>query len=147
MVRLQYGRRRPFFCFDNEQDFYEAYGFLCNITRHYIKFQWEYNADSGAWGNEGRVLFNKIPNCDLDYNPKPVSLSNRLTAGWGTQIAYRLNCNDYINELVNNYGFVVDPNRPGNINTRTAQGLIPPTYPQAYVPTQFLEAFNRGYNM
>ncbi len=145
MARLVYGRRAPYLRFANDQEFFEAYGFLCNNALHRLDFQWEYNAGSGAWGNEGRIHFKKTNN-GTAYFPMPNALANRLTAGRGN-ISNRLNCNDFIVELVHNYGFSINPNRPGNQNTRSAQGLIPPTNPTTYVPQQYLADYQRGYNM
>ena len=145
MVRLQYGKRNPRLVFNSESDFFEAYGFLCNAQKHGLEFQWEFNANSGAWGNEGRIHFLRVG--FLDYSPKPVTFQNRLTAGRGGNIIFRLNCNDYITELVSNYGFNVNPRKPGNSITRSPQGLIPPTMPLQYVPSQYVADYNRGFNL
>lgn len=146
MARLTFGQRAPYLQFANDSEFFEAYGFLCNTSKHHLEFQWEFNANSGAWGNEGRIHFLKA-NGNLAYTPIPNSLNNRLTAGrWGNPV-YRLNCNDYIKELVGYYGFTVNPMKPGNIITRTAQGLIPPANPMNYVPRAYIADYNRGYNM
>lgn len=145
MARLVYGSRAPYFRFANDHEFFEVYGFLCNIDRHGLDFQWEYNEGSGAWGNEGRIHFYQTLN-GSPYNPMPTVLHNRLTAGRGS-IVNRVNCNDFINELVYNYGFSINPSRPGNAMTRTAQGLVPPPNPEDYVPEQYLPDYDRGYNM
>lgn len=145
MARLVYGARAPYLAFANDADFFETYGFLCNNYRHRLEFQWEYNANSGAWGNEGRIHFLQT-NLGTAYNPIPNTLQNRLTAGRGN-IANRLNCNDFISELVNFYGFRINPSRPGNPVTRTAQGLLPPLNPSIYVPQQYFNDYQRGYNM
>ena len=81
------------------------------------------------------------------YNPIPYPLELRLKSGRGYNIIYRVNCNDFIKELVINYGFYVNPARPGNIATRTPQGLLPPPNPEDYVPEEYWEDFLRGYNM
>ena len=146
MARLTFGKRKPYLQFANDSEFFEAYGFLCNTSKHKLEFQWEYNANSGAWGNEGRIHFLQA-NGNSAYSPIPIPLNKRLTAGrWGNPV-YRLNCNDYIKELVTNYGFMVNPSKPGNIVTRSAQGLIPPANPTNYVPSAYLADFSRGYNM
>lgn len=145
MVKLKYGKRKPYLIFNSDCDFFETYGFLCNHIKHKLSFQWEYNANSGAWGNEGRIHFYKT-NIG-SYAPKPIALSNRLTAGRGVNLIHRLNCNDFIKELVNNYGFAVNPNKPGNAVNRSPQGLIPPANPLAFVPNQYIADYNRGYNM
>ena len=145
MAKLIYGNRHPYWNFANDAEFFKALGFLCNATKHNLQFQWEYNSNSGAWGNEGRIHFLECPNGNA-YQPMPIVLTQRLTAGRGN-IAHRINCNDFIKELVNNYGFYVNPAKPGNVITRTAQGLLPPSNPSSYVPPQYLSDFNIGYNM
>ena len=145
MARLIYGARNPRLVFASDADFFETYGFLCNDNIHRLEFQWEYNANSGAWGNEGRIHFLQT-NIGAAYNPMPIILQNRLTAGRGN-IANRLNCNDFITELVNSYGFQINPSKPGNLVTRSAQGLLPPLNPTIYVPQQYLNDYQRGYNM
>ncbi len=137
-----FGQRAPYLQFANDNDFFEAYGFLCNNTKHQLEFQWEYNETSGAWGSEGRILF-YATNSGLEYSPMPNALFARLTAGVG-RVIKRLNCNDYIQELVRNYGFT-PVNTGGVYNTPTK--LIPPTNPISFVPPQFVADYNRGYNM
>lgn len=146
MPRLSYGKVPPFLTFANESKFFETYGFLCNDVTHHLEFQWEFNANSGAWGNEGRIHFLNVGNGDC-YNPIPYPLELRLKSGRGYNIICRVNCNDFIKELVINYGFYVNPARPGNIATRTPQGLLPPPNPEDYVPEEYWEDFLRGYNM
>lgn len=145
MARLQYGRRRPYLLFANDNEFFETYGFICNSQKHNLSFQWEYNQKSGAWGSEGRIHF--MNTGTGAYTPIPVALQNRLTAGRGISIVYRVNCNDFIKELVSNYGFQVNPYKQGNAATNTPQGLIPPTNPQNFVPQQYLADYNSGFNM
>lgn len=145
MARLIYGQRRPYLRFVNDQDFFESYGFLCNTHKHRLEFQWEYNEGSGAWGNEGRIHFLNCGN-DQAYSPMPAALSRKLTKGRQGSIANRLNCNEFIKELVANYGFSVNPLKPGNAATRSAQGLIPPANPLRFVPPQYVADYNRGYN-
>lgn len=137
-----FGQRAPYLQFANDNEFFEAYGFLCNNIKHQLEFQWEYNETSGAWGNEGRILF-YATNGGHEYLPMPNALFIKLTAGVG-RVIKRLNCNDYIQELVKNYGFT-PVNAGGVYNTPTK--LIPPTNPTSFVPPQFLTDYNRGYNM
>ena len=141
MVKLIYGRRSPYFEFNDNADFFECYGFICNMERHNIEIVWEYNNVSGAWANEGRIHF--LEQYDREaYSPMPATIENRLTIGRGN-IAARLNCNEYIIELKNFYGFATRTNGNGI----TPQRLYPPTNPEQYVPQEYLEDFYRGYNM
>lgn len=140
MAQLMYGKRRPFLIFRNDSDFYECLGFVCNMARHGIEIVWEYNQQSGAWANEGRIHFKKI-NGSI-YTNIPNTIRNRLTAGNGN-VAARLNCNDYILALHNNYGFTTRV-QPNGI---TPHKLFASQNPLQYVPTNFYNDFNRGYNM
>lgn len=145
MPNLRYGKRAPFLIFSSNNEFYEVYGFLCNIQKHHLAFQWEYNSNSGAWGNEGRIHFLSING--NRYSPVPLALEMRLTAGRGSSICCRVNCNDFIKCLVSSYGFTVDPQRPGSVLNRSPQGLIPPANPLQYVPQQYKCDYYRGFNM
>ena len=145
MPKLCYGARAPYLRFNSLNEFYEALGFLCNDLRHNVEFQWEYNENSGAWGNEGRIHFFACPNGEL-YNPMPIALENRLTRGrWN--ILARINCNEFIKELAQNFGFEVNPDKPGNLITRSPQGLIPPENAEEFIPNEYLDDFYRGFNM
>lgn len=147
MPILVFGKKGHQLIFANDSEFYEAYGFLCNNTKHHTELCWEYNKDSGAWENEGRIHLNQLTGSNQSYSPIPTPLQNKLTNGrWGNPV-YRINCNDYIKYLVHNFGFVPNPYKPGNQATRSAQFLIPPTNPQQYVPNQNIVDFNRGFNM
>lgn len=141
MARLIYGRQNKLI-FSSDSEFFEAYGFVCNNIKHKLEFQWEYNETSGAWGSEGRIHFFAATFRQV-YLPMPNVLSVKLTAGNG-RIIKRLNCNDYIQELVSNYGFAPVSNS-GVYNTPTK--LIPPNNPISFVPPQFVADYNRGYNM
>ena len=144
MAKLQYGKSGHYLVFANDAEFFLTYGFLCNLQKHALAFQWEYNANSGAWGNEGRIHFLGVGG--NDYSPKPQVINNKLTAGYGN-IVHRVNCNEYIKELVLNYGFSVNPQKPGNKVSRSPQGLLPPANPQIYVPNAYLNDFMNGFNM
>jgi hypothetical protein len=144
MAKLQYGKSGHYLVFANDAEFFLTYGFLCNSQKHALAFQWEYNANSGAWGNEGRIHFLSVGG--NDYSPKPQVINKKLTAGYGN-IVHRVNCNEYIKELVLNYGFSVNPQKPGNKVSRSPQGLLPPANPQIYVPNAYLNDFMNGFNM
>lgn len=142
-----FGKKGHQLVFASDAEFYESYGFLCNNVKHHTEMCWEYNKGSGAWENEGRIHLNKLSYSTLSYSPIPTPLFNKRTNGRGGNPVYRINCNDYIKYLVQNFGFIPDPNKPGNPATRSAQFLIPPSNPQQYVPTQYMNDFNRGFNM
>ncbi len=120
---------KPFFgnfrqiAFENENDYYELLGFLakpgvCSLV-------WENNQDQGAWGSEGRIKFY--------VSHIPVSCSLTLTSGVGN-VTYRVNCNEFVANIVRNHHFVV--NGPQNINAI-----------RATIPAQFMQDFDRGLSL
>jgi len=83
-------------------DFYFILGYLSKNDK--VKIVWEHNEEQGAWGSEGRILF-------YDKSlPQKIIKSLKLTKGVGN-ITYRLNCNDFVNELANEYGFIFGSNQ------------------------------------
>lgn len=59
---------------------------------------WEHNEQQGAWGSEGRVHF-------YTQNP-PISATLKHTAGTGN-IVSRVNCNEFIENIVTNNQFIM----------------------------------------
>ena len=113
MPQLTYGTKNQI-SFSCDCDFYKALGYLarnCNAT----SLHWEKNDEQGAWGQEGRVHFYvdapKIPGIFL------------LTAGVGN-VRHRTNCNDFVEEIVANYGF--------QYGIQQDQQLIRTKIPQVY---------------
>ncbi|MBR2892110.1 MAG: hypothetical protein IKC22_07060 [Bacilli bacterium] len=141
MAKLVYGKRNKL-NFRDYGEFYKAYGFLCNSSKHSLKVMLEYNARSGAWGNEGRILLYK--HSTTHYTPLPQAFYNKLTAGRG-RIINRINCNEYVLELYQHYGFSVS----NTINGITPSNLTPPSLQDAltYVPVAYQNDFLQGYNM
>lgn len=112
---ITYGTRGQV-SFANEHERYFALGFLANARRTSI--HWERNDEQGAWGQEGRI------HCYGDLHLFPNGLRS-FTAGNGS-ICARINCNDYIGELVTVHGFSLG---------RTGQNIpaIRATVPEAYL--------------
>lgn len=102
-----------------DEQLFEVMGFLCKAE---VTLVWEDNDLCGAWGKEGRVQF-RIP-CPYVFLP--------TTAGVGN-ILERLNCNDFVEYLVTNYGY--QRNRPQNY-----------TLIKSRIPKAFEENFDAGYN-
>ena len=148
MARLSYGKfKNKMLTFASDAEFFEALGFLFNSIKHRVEVHWEYNALSGAWADEGRLYFYKIN--QSHYTPIPVVYKFRLTAGVGN-VDKRLNCNEYIEELAANYGFLSSngvshssTNSPITISSSSPK----PIYIKQYVPNQYIADFDRGYNM
>ena len=121
-LQLQFGERN-FVKFNTEEEFYEALGFLSNPSRG-IRFDWEsYN---NKWGIEGRIWIRNSSNA-------PTALQNAFSAGTNS-IDHRLNCNEYILYLIRNFGIVNGSNNDVSSIRRN-------------VPSEYLDAFDRGYNL
>lgn len=93
---INYGTKNQI-SFANEHEYYFALGFLASARRTSI--HWELNDEQGAWGQEGRI------HCYCDLALFPNGLQS-FTAGTGNVLA-RINCNQYIGQLVNVHGFVL----------------------------------------
>lgn len=75
--------------FENENEYYEALGYIADKTHISI----ENNDYSGAWGKEGRIKFsNDSPNISGYFK---ITDENRT------------NCNEYVKEIIDEHNFVV----------------------------------------
>lgn len=108
--------------FNSESEYYKFLGFLAKSDGSTV-LVWENNDLAGAWAKEGRILF---------YVPKPASLSAILleTAGLG-RILFRVNCNEFIQNIRNDHNFLLGESQ--NINAI-----------RATIPVQFLPDFEAG---
>lgn len=133
MAKLVYGTIK-FINFSNMSDVYETIGIL--TASNYTKLKIEQNQLSGAWGREGRILIYSNAHKFL------VPVTTRFSAGKGL-IQHRVNCNDFILDLIANHGFTT---RPVTSTGKTAD-VIPPSYDVALslVPITYHADFIRGY--
>lgn len=121
-LKLKFGEKN-IVQFKDEADFYLCLGFLLNRSKG-IRFDWEkYN---NKWGIEGRIWI-------TDSSNAPLSLKNAFSIGTDT-IDNRLNCNEYILYLYNNFGIVNGRNQ--NLNNILNR-----------VPVQYLNDFNKGLTL
>lgn len=96
MVKLYYGRNGQV-SFKDLNEYYFALGFLADSRR--ASLYWEHNEDQGAWGSEGRI------HCLIPETRFPQNFS--FTAGRGSGVYARINCNDYVGTLVTDHKFKV----------------------------------------
>ncbi len=98
MYKSSFGTKKQM-RFADEHEFYRFLGYLSKSDGS-TALTWEHNEEQGAWGSEGRIyIFSEtFPRRGLG------ELS--LTAGTGTNIAYRINCNEFIQIIRADYGFV-----------------------------------------
>jgi hypothetical protein len=110
--------------FKNEHEYYELLGFLAKSNGS-TSLVWEHNEEQGAWGSEGRIQFHTS-----NY---PFAATLPYTAGVGN-IAYRVNCNEFIQNLNENHGFVMGKVQPIETIKKT-------------IPKEFLSDFDQGLNL
>jgi hypothetical protein len=87
---------------------------------------WERNEEQGAWASEGRIHI-------LTTNfPQLWRVS--LTAGNGSNVIHRINCNEFVENICLQHAFVCG--RTQNIdNIRTT------------IPSEYLDDFDSGLNL
>lgn len=111
--------------FANEHEYYTLLGYLAKSDGS-TSLTWEHNENQGAWGSEGRI---QIHTANF---PRIWQIS--LTAGRGTNIINRINCNEFVENICTHNGFVYG-NRQNIANI------------QATIPAQYLADFNIGLNI
>lgn len=107
-------------CFANEHEYYMFLGYLAKSNGS-TSLVWEHNENQGAWASEGRIQV---------YSPIPYPFQLQQTAGVGN-ILYRVNCNEFIENIRANHGFVT-----GDIQD------IPAI--RSTIPSQYVSDFNAG---
>lgn len=122
MAQLIFGTKKHI-QFNSDNDFFEALGFLAK-NNDTTSIHWENNEASGAWGSEGRI------HCYKNIAIFPSYFSSAFTAGNG-RILHRINCNKYIEYIVNTHKFAYG-------STQNNNNIL------ATVPAINLIDFNRG---
>lgn len=102
--------------FNTDNEFYQSLGFLAKSDGT-SSIHWEHNENQGAWGSEGRI------HCYQNINRFPTALSNAFTAGVGN-IIHRINCNEYVEHLRAQHGFVLG----GTQNINAVRATVPAAY-------------------
>lgn len=110
--------------FDSPEEYYETLGFLAKSDGS-ISLVWENNEDQGAWGSEGRI------HCHFNINNFPAPLARKFTAGRGNNVIHRINCNEFVQDIVTNHVFVMGNSQNSNAIRATVQA-------------QYLVDFDRG---
>ncbi len=118
---ISYGTKNQVF-FRNQNEYYFALGFLANNKN--AELHWEHNENQGAWGSEGRI------HCLVPISRFPNNFN--FTTGVG-QVYARINCNEYVELLINQHHFSCN----GNLNDYNE---ICST-----IPEEFIDDFIKGY--
>lgn len=113
--------------FDSQNEYYETLGFLAKSDGS-IGLVWEDNQDQGAWGSEGRILcFSNL----IKFTPP---LRRKFTRGRDKKVLHRINCNDFVKDLLTTHSFTMGSTQNAT-NIRTT------------IPQQYLPDFDRGLNL
>jgi hypothetical protein len=112
--------------FTNAQEYYQLLGFLAKNDGS-TEIHWEPNDLSGAWGPEGRLHFYVNP-------PTTLKANLHLTAG-NTSILHRVNCNEFVENIINNHNF---------IEGSTTQNLVSI---RATIPHKYIADFEDGLSL
>ena len=84
--------------FSDEHEFYRFLGYLAR-SKGETSLVFEHNEQQGAWGPEGRIQIHSS-----DFPTKWPAFPT--TAGNGGNVLSRINCNEFIKEIVANHAFV-----------------------------------------
>ena len=124
-MQLSFGERN-WVIFSSDGDFFESLGYLSNNSRGiYISSE----TSNNRWGAELRIWIE-------NSRGMPSSLRNADSAGLGNY-ERRINCNEYVYHLVNNFGFSL-----GTFQNSTAiRNIVATNYANHVVD------FDRGYNI
>lgn len=111
--------------FNSEAEYYEFLGYLSRSDGT-TNLVWEDNDEQGAWAKEGRILF---------FVAQPQNLRAHLSHTAGVNNIYsRVNCNDFIQNIIDNNNFVLGA-------TQDIQAI------RGTVPNQFLADFDGGLQL
>ncbi|MFY7665916.1 hypothetical protein [Flavobacterium sp.] len=116
MYRQFFGKRNKM-RFDTQTEYYETLGFLAKSDGS-ISLVWENNENQGAWGSEGRI------HCHFNINRFTPPLTRKFTKGRAKNVIHRINCNEFVQDIVTNHGFAM-----GSVqNTNAIRATIPPAH-------------------
>jgi hypothetical protein len=115
MTQLTFGNH-PYLVFSSEQEKYESIGYLAQ--KQGLDIRREDNQEQGAWGAEYRIYLYE------DLGNATQALINKASAGVGNVVS-RINCNEFINLLLDQHGFSMGSTQDVN--------AIRQTIPRAFV--------------
>lgn len=111
--------------FADDHEYYRFLGYLAKSDGS-TKIVYEQNDLQGAWASENRIQFFVSP-------PMPIAANLTLTAGVGN-IKYRVNCNDFLQEIIKSHKFVNGRNQDLSLIRQT-------------IPSDYIQDFNDGLNL
>lgn len=116
MYKQYFGKRRRM-RFDSQNEYYETLGFLAKSDGS-ITLVWENNELQGAWGSEGRI------HCHSNLVKFTAPLKRKFTKGRAKKVLHRINCNEFVQDLINTHNFSMGSNQ----NTVSIRSTIPAPY-------------------
>lgn len=111
--------------FADDHEYYRFLGYLAKSDGS-TKIVYEQNDLQGAWASENRIQFFVSP-------PMSIAANLTLTAGVGN-IKYRVNCNDFLQEIIKSHKFVNGRNQDLSLIRQT-------------IPSDYIQDFNDGLNL
>ena len=126
MYKEYFGMRRRM-RFDTENEYFETLGFLAKSDGS-ITLVWEHNEDQGAWGSEGRI------HCHSDLVKFTPPLKRKFTKGRAKKVLHRINCNEFVKDLVETHKFEMGSNQNSVLIRST-------------IPSHYLADFDRGISL
>lgn len=111
--------------FANEHEFYKFLGYLAKSDGS-TSLVWEHNENQGAWGSEGRI--------QIHANNMPQLWQISLTAGNGGNVINRINCNEFVENICTQHGFIYG-------------GIQNVSQIQSTIPQQYIDDFIDGLNL
>ena len=110
--------------FRDNSKLYEAIGYLSNFSKRGLNISIEsYN---NKWGVEYRIWLKNVVNA-------PYDIRSAFSKGTQSYVA-RLNCNEFIHHLINEHCFAVDE-------------IVSVDVIRATIPFEYIDDFDRGYNL
>ena len=121
--------------FRNDGEYYETLGYLSKGSRPVVIYTHK-NDISGAWAGQGKL------ETRVNKNVLPIGLKRSFDMSGD----HRLSVTDYVANLVYNHSFTRYTDPTGN---RYTYYRLPESYVAVRntVPDEFIEDFDRGYNM
>lgn len=126
MFKNYFGKRRRM-RFDTQEEYFETLGFLAKSDGS-IELYLEPNEQQGAWGNEARI------HCISNLLKFTEPLKRKFTKGRGKKVLHRINCNEFVKDLIKTHAF-----QWGKVQNSEAI--------RSTIPNQYLPDFDRGYNL
>ena len=111
--------------FADDHEYFRFLGYLAKSDGS-TRIVYEHNELQGAWAHEKRIQFLVEP-------PAEIASNVSLTVGTGN-IKYRVNCNEFLQEILNFHGFVNGRKQNRSLIERT-------------IPSEYLSDFYNGLSL